>query len=140
MANHIQLVMYEGFLGADPESRFLDSGNQVCNFRFGSSRKYKKNEETVEETIWIKAVAWGSLAKIINDYCAKGSHVIVTGRLRGGKDGKGSPEVFEKKDGSFGANFEMTVESIRILDGKDGKTTSPETSSTPVTAEGDFPF
>lgn len=138
MANHIQYMMYEGFLGRDVDYRFTDGGTEVANFSFGSTRQYKKGEEVVKETTWIKAVAWGALAKIVNDLCEKGSHVIVTGRLRPGKDGKGSPEVFEKSDGSWGANYEMTVTEIRILKGKAGTGEAPVTAT--KTDDDEFPF
>jgi single-strand DNA-binding protein len=141
MANHMHQLIIEGFLGRDVDYRFTDGGTEVANFSFGSTRQYKKGEEIVKETTWMKAVAWGALAKIVNDLCEKGSHVIVTGRLRPSKDGSGSPEVFEKKDGSFGANFEMTVTEIRILKGKNGTGEATVTGEVSGTAEDDsFPF
>jgi single-strand DNA-binding protein len=42
--------------------------------------------------------------------------VLVDGRLR--PDESGNPRVFERKDGSSGASFEVTAESVRFLDGK----------------------
>lgn len=116
MTNHYQLVIYEGYLGADPQMRYTPQGKAVTNFSMGSTRQYKTSDGTeVKETTWIKVTVWGKTAEIVNQYCAKGAHVQVTGRLKPGE--KGSPEVFEMKNGGFGASYEVTCDTIRIYDG-----------------------
>lgn len=116
--NQIQMVMYEGYLAADPEMRFTPSGKVVTNFRIGSSRKYKNTAgEEVKETTWLKVTAWGKLGEIVNQICEKGSWVIVKGILRVGENG--SPEVYQLKNGGYGASYEVTADEIRILRGKD---------------------
>jgi single-strand DNA-binding protein len=117
MANQIQLVIYEGYLAAEPEMRFMADGKAVTNFRMGSSRQWKnKAGEAQKETTWLKVTAWGKLGEIVNDYCGKGAHVIVTGSLRVGPNG--SPEVYDLKAGGHGASYEITASEIRIIDGK----------------------
>ena len=118
MANQIQMLMYEGFLADDPEMRFTPTGKNVTNFRIGSNRQYKDAAGTViKETCWLKVTAWGKLAEIVNQYCGKGSHVIVIGYLRVGEGG--NPATYELKSGGWGASYEMTAEKVRILKGKD---------------------
>jgi single-strand DNA-binding protein len=118
MANQIQMLMYEGFLAEDPEMRFTPSGKSVTNFRMGSNRQYKTADgETKKETTWLKVTAWGKLGEIVNQYCGKGSHVVVTGILRVGENG--SPTVYELKNGGHGASYEVTATQVRILKGKD---------------------
>jgi len=127
MANQIQLVMYEGYLADDPELRFTPTAKAVTNFRMGSNRKYRNAEgEEVKETTWLKITAWGKLAEIVNEYCGKGSHVIVTGSLRVGENG--SPTVYELKSGGHGASYEITANQVRILK---GKTVDSEASAEP---------
>jgi single-strand DNA-binding protein len=117
MANHIQMVMYEGFLGSDPEMRFTGSGKSVTNFSIGSTSQYKNAAgEVVKETTWLRITAWGKLGEIVNQYCAKGSHVIVTGKLKG--DAKGRPAVFEGANGPS-ASFDVVANDVRIIKGKD---------------------
>jgi len=133
MANQIQLVMYEGYMADDPNMRFTPDGKAVVNFRMGSNRKYKKaNGEEVKETIWLKISAWGKLAEIVNQYTAKGSHVVVTGILRAGENG--SPNVYELKSGGHGASYEITANEVRILKGKDREVNPVEDT------EEDIPF
>lgn len=118
MANQIQMVMYEGYLADDPEMRVTPQGKNVTNFRMGSNRQYKTADGTVvKETTWLKVTAWGKLGEIVNSYCGKGSHVVVTGILRVGENG--SPTVYELKAGGHGASYEITANEVRILKGKD---------------------
>lgn len=137
MASNMQMVIYEGFLAADPEMRYTNGGTQVTNFRIGSNNQYRNSEgEQITQTTWLRITAWGSLAEIINNYCGKGSHVIVVGRLNPGENG--SPTVFEGKNG-WGASYEVTAQSVRIIKGTDrsgGEVTNMEAS----TEEDALPF
>lgn len=119
MASQIQMVMYEGYLAADPEMRFIPSGTAVTNFRIGSTRQYKDAKgETLKETTWLKVTAWGKLGEIVNNFCAKGSQVIVKGRLRPNETG--NPSVYQMNNGEHGASFEIVAEEVRILKSKEG--------------------
>lgn len=112
MANQFQQLIYEGYLGGDPEMRFTDTGLQVTNFSIASTRKYKE----VPETTWMRVTAWNNLAEIVNKYCEKGSHVIVVGRLLPGEDG--APKVFPLKTGKYVSSYEVIADSVRIIKGK----------------------
>jgi len=134
MANQIQRLMYEGYMADEPDMRYTKDGKAVVNFRMGSNRKYKTSGgEEVKETTWLKVSAWGKLAEIVNQYCDKGSHVIVEGSLRVGENG--SPNVYELKAGGYGASYEVTANQIRILKGKrvaeDGSKKTEETEGIP---------
>ena len=134
MANQVQLMVYEGYLVADPVMRFTPNGAPVTNFRMGSNNSYVDKEgKKVDEVTWIKVTAWGKQAEIVNNLCTKGTHVIVTGKLRPGANG--SPEVFEMKNGGHGASFEMTADpfGVRILTPKpkDGETYEDEDGGLP---------
>lgn len=117
MASQIQKVIYEGYLAADPEMRFLPSGQPVTNFRMGSTRQWKsKAGEVQKETTWIRVDVWGAQAEIVNQYAHKGDLVIVEGRLKPDKE-TGSPNVFTRNDGSSGASYEVTADpyGVRIF-------------------------
>jgi len=135
MANQIQHVQYEGHLVEDPDLHYTPSGKMVANFRIGSNREYKNaNGEKVTEVTWLKIVAWGNLAEIVHNLCAKGSHVIVEGILRPGKSG--NPEPYELKAGGWGASFEITADKVRVLKGKP----MGSDESVPQQEEDDLPF
>lgn len=120
MASQIQKIMYEGYLTADPIMRFMPDGTPVTNFTIGSNNEYKNKEgKKIKETTWIKISAWGAQAEIVNNYCIKGSHVIVEGRLKPEGD-TGSPRMYTANDGSTRSVYEVTADprGIRILKGK----------------------
>jgi len=117
MARQMQIVIYEGNLVADPETQYTANGTLVCNFRMGSNQTHKSGSgEVVKETTWLKVAAWGKTGEFVGKYAEKGSHVIVTGRLRVGDNG--NPAVYELNKGGYGASYELTASDVRILKGK----------------------
>lgn len=127
MANQMQLVIYEGFLAADPELHYTPTGRAVTNFRMGSNKSYKNSEgEQVKETTWLKVTVWGKYGEeVVNRYCGKGSHVIVTGRLRPGKNG--SPTTYKLDSGDWVASYEITCNDVNIIKGRDNATPPADT-------------
>lgn len=88
------LCVFSGYLGRDPEMRYTPSGQPVTNFSIGVSKKFNRSDGTKgETTVWPKLVAWGKLAEIINQYCAKGKFVIVECELTGAEAWKSGEEV-----------------------------------------------
>lgn len=123
--------MYQGYLSAEPEMRYLPNGKEVTTIRMGSNRSYKRADGTpVKEVTWLKVTFWGGLANIVNEYCKKGSQVIVTGRLKPGENG--SPTVFNLKDGTPASSYEITGEDIIFLDKKpEGGESKPQSGDAP---------
>ncbi|WP_336288710.1 single-stranded DNA-binding protein [Bartonella sp. CB60] len=82
MLNKVTLI---GRLGADPESKTMDSGTEVVNFRMATSDSYKdKNtNQKIEKTEWHSIVVFNPhIAKIALQYLKKGSKVYIEGRLQ----------------------------------------------------------
>ena len=104
-----QKLILIGNLGRDPEMRFTADGKPVTSFSIATSRKYKEREETT----WFRITVFGAQAESCNQYLKKGSKVLVEGRLN--PDTNGSPKVFQKKDGTWGASYEVTAQSVRFL-------------------------
>ncbi|MCX6078884.1 MAG: single-stranded DNA-binding protein [Chloroflexi bacterium] len=77
--NRVQLI---GYLGKDPESRFIPTGKQVTHFSLGVTQRWKADGETKETTDWIYVEAWGRLGEICGQYLHKGSLAYVEGRLK----------------------------------------------------------
>jgi len=77
--NSVQLV---GNLGKDVEIKEFDSGSVMVSFTLATNEYYKNSKgEKVQETQWHKVVAWGKLGELMHKYLAKGSEVLVKGRL-----------------------------------------------------------
>ncbi|WP_375680827.1 MULTISPECIES: single-stranded DNA-binding protein [unclassified Bartonella] len=82
MLNKVMLI---GRLGADPESKTMNSGTEVVNYRMATSESYtdKNTYQKVEKTEWHSVVIFNPhLAKIALQYLNKGSKVYVEGKLQ----------------------------------------------------------
>ena len=78
--NRVELV---GWIGAEPEQRFLPSGTAVCTFRVATKRPAGRTEsgERMFETDWTIVEAWDKLAEQCGRFLHKGSRVRVIGSL-----------------------------------------------------------
>ena len=78
------LVTILGALGADPEARTSQGGKSWCTFSVASAPRVK-NRDTDQwedgETMWLNCRAYGEYADNIVASLAKGTRVIVQGRL-----------------------------------------------------------
>lgn len=77
-------VMLIGRLGKDPETRYMPSGDAICNFSIATSEvwKDKNTGEKKESTEWHNIVAFNKLAEIAKTYLRKGSLVFVEGKIK----------------------------------------------------------
>ncbi len=84
MSRGINKVILIGNLGAEPEIRYMPSGDPVANVNIATSESWKdKNTgETQERTEWHRVVFFGKLAEIAKQYLHKGSKVYIEGQLR----------------------------------------------------------
>ena len=104
-----------GNLGRDPEMRYTPSGQAVTSFPVATNRVYTGSDgQKVKETTWFRISAWGRLAETCNQYLKRGSKVLIEGRLNADPQ-SGGPRVYTRQDGSTGASFEITAETVRFL-------------------------
>lgn len=105
--NKVQLI---GYLGRDPETRAIPSGQKVTTFSLGVTRRWKSGSESKEATDWFNVEAWGRLGEISHQYLKKGSLVYVEGRLRTDK--------YEDKGGETKYFTKVVALSLQFLDRK----------------------
>lgn len=102
-----------GFVGNDPEVRYLDSGTPVANFRLATSENYtNKSGEKVSQTEWHNVVLWRGLAEIAEKYVKKGTQVYIEGRIR--------TRSWDDRDGNKRYTTEIVADSMQLL-GKRGE-------------------
>ena len=119
--NKVQLI---GNLGADPEIRYLPSGDAVCNIKIATSSKKKSGSEYVDETEWHRVVFFGKLAEISGQYLKKGGQVYVEGRIRTNK--------WQDKEGNDRYTTEIVANEMQMLGGKvDGGDREPPPAKRP---------
>jgi single-strand DNA-binding protein len=74
-----------GHLGADPEKRFLSSGDPVWNLRLATSDTWrdKTTGERKEATEWHSIVVYNdNIGKVIEQYTRKGSRILIEGKIK----------------------------------------------------------
>lgn len=84
MAGDITLTV-TGNLTADPELRFLPGGDAVANFTVASTPRFydrQAGEWKNGETTFVPCSVWRDQAERFVDSAARGSRVVVTGRLK----------------------------------------------------------
>lgn len=110
-----QQIIIAGYLGSDPEMRFTPSGQQVTNFSIATSRKYTGSDgQQVDETTWFRVSVWGNQAESCSQWLKKGDPAMVVGRLIPDQR-TGSPRLFQRRDGTAGASFEINAFNVKFL-------------------------
>ncbi|MER1737861.1 single-stranded DNA-binding protein [Proteus mirabilis] len=77
-------VILIGYLGQDPEIRYMPSGGAVANLTLATSESWrdKQTGEMKEKTEWHRVCIFGKLAEIAGEYLRKGSQVYIEGSLQ----------------------------------------------------------
>jgi single-strand DNA-binding protein len=110
----VNKVILVGNLGADPEVRYLPSGDAVANIRLATTDRYKDKTsgEMKEATEWHRVSFFGRLAEIVSEYLKKGSSVYIEGRIRTRK--------WQAQDGTDRYSTEIVAEQMQMLGGRGG--------------------
>lgn len=135
-------IIIVGNLGRDPEMRYMPNGDPVTNLSVASSRSYTNNQgQKVDETVWFRVSVFGKMAESCNTYLKKGSKVLVEGRLNADKNG--GPRIWTRQDGTPGASFEITAQTVRFLSSRTETASGGEFSEAAAGEpgdSGDIPF
>src|SRR3954462_2234438 len=109
----VNKVILIGNLGRDPETRFMPSGDAICNISIATTDTWKdKNGEKLEKTEWHRVAFFGKLAEIAGEYLKKGSQVYVEGRLQTRK--------WQDKDGADKDTTEIVADRMQMLGARQG--------------------
>lgn len=109
----VNKVILIGNLGADPETRYLPSGDAVANIRLATTDAWKdKSGEKQEHTEWHRVSFFGKLAEIAGEYLKKGSPVYIEGRIRTRK--------WQDKEGQDRYSTEIVADRMQLLGGRGG--------------------
>jgi single-strand DNA-binding protein len=109
----VNKVIIVGNLGADPETRYMPSGEAVTNIRVATTDKWKDKAsgEMKEQTEWHRVVFFSRLAEIAGEYLKKGSQVYIEGSLRTRK---------YDKDGQTHYSTEIRADTMQMLGRREG--------------------
>ena len=103
-------VILSGHLGRDPENRTSNGGTTIGNLRLATSERRKDRDGNwSDHTEWHTIVCFGRTAENVAKFCAKGSKVLVEGRLQ--------TREWEK-DGQKRFSTEVVADSVEFLDSR----------------------
>ena len=110
----VNKVIIVGNLGADPETRYLPSGEAVTNIRVATTDRWKDKQsgDMKEATEWHRIAFFGRLATIAGEYLKKGSQVYVEGSLRTRK--------WQDKEGQDRYSTEIRGDVMQMLGRREG--------------------
>ena len=141
----MELTIITGHLGGDPEMRYTPGGQAVTNFSVAVARNYTDNNgQQVKRTVWYRVTAWGKQAEVVNQYFKRGDWILVQGKTacKFVDNGKGlacnGPEVFNRKDGTPAANFEITLDRFEF--GPKGGNGSQQQQQSQQVDDDEIPF
>lgn len=119
----VNKVIILGNLGADPETRFLPSGDAVTNIRVATTDRYKDKAtgEMKEVTEWHRIAFFGRLAEVAGEYLKKGSAVYVEGKLQTRK--------WTNKDGVDQYSTDIRADQMQMLGSKGDAPEKPKPKS-----------
>jgi len=102
-----------GFVGRDPELRFLPDGTAVCDFSVAVNRTWTDKDGNKQERVkWYRVNCWRKLAETVAEYVKKGRQVMVIGDP--------SASAWIDEEGEARATLELTAYSVKFLGKKEG--------------------
>ena len=112
----VNKVILLGRVGADPEVKYMPSGNAVVNLSIATNRKFKNQESGnyEDKTEWHRVVFFNKPAETIGQYVKKGQQLYVEGRLQTRK--------WQDKDGNDRYTTEVILQgyncNLTLLDSR----------------------
>ncbi|MEM7391707.1 MAG: single-stranded DNA-binding protein [Verrucomicrobiota bacterium] len=101
-------VFLAGYLAGDPVIRRVSTGTAVANVRLAVNEYFKTHEGVADKsTCFVDVVVWDKQAEACADYLAKGSPVLVEGRLQ--------YERWESPDGETRSRLRVKADRVQFL-------------------------
>ena len=111
----VNKVILVGHLGADPETRYTQSGTAITTLSVATSEQWtdKQSGQKQERTEWHRVKLFGKLAEIAGEYLKKGRTVYIEGSLR--------TEKYTGKDGIERYSTDVIAREMQMLGGGEGQ-------------------
>ena len=120
MARGVNTVILIGNCCADPEVRYMPSGNAVTNIAIATSEtwKDKQTRQKQERTEFHRVVFFNRLGEIAGEYLRKGAKIYVEGSLRTRK--------WQGQDGQDRYTTEIVASEMQMLDARQQEQGAPQ--------------
>lgn len=116
-------IILVGNLCKDIELRYTTSNVPALQNTIAVRNDFK-NADGEYDSEFINIVVWRQTAEFLNKYAAKGSKVLVEGRL--------TNRSYDKQDGTKGYITEVVAEKVELLDAKKKENASNKKQDAPV--------
>ena len=116
--NHITLL---GNCTRDPELRYAKSGTPVCTLGLATTHISGTGDDRREDTCFVDITFFGRTAEIASEYTAKGTQILVSGRLQ--------YQTWEAQDGSKRSKHVVIGEQLQLLQRAPAAVPAPETAT-----------
>ena len=93
-----------GRIVADPEIRYYQNNSRVARYRIAVDRKYKELDGK-RETDFFNITSFKGTAEFVENYCKKGTKIIVEGEMRNDNYEKDGQKVY--RDSYIGLSVEF---------------------------------
>ena len=104
-------VMLMGNLTKDPEVKTLTSGMNVADLRLAINESYTdKTGQKVEKALFVDVTVWDKQAEVCRTYLAKGSPILVEGRLQ--------MDEWTTKEGEKRSKLRVRADRVQFLGAK----------------------
>ena len=129
-------VFLLGNLTRDPDLRGLSNGQNVCELGVAVSRRYVNGSgQEVEDTCFVDVVVWGRAAANCKQYLAKGSQVMVEGRLQ-------QDRWEDRNSGGTRTKLRVVADQVQFMNRRpqqDNPYSQPQQGNYPPPAQGNYP-
>ncbi len=124
---NLNKVLLMGNITRDIETKYTPKGTAICDFGIAVNRTFTSEAgEKREEVTFVDCEAFGRVAEIIIQYCAKGRPIFVEGRLK-------LEQWDDKQTGAKRSRMKVIVETIQLLGSRESggdQTEKPKPPST----------
>jgi single-strand DNA-binding protein len=107
-SSHCKIILI-GYLGREPELRYLPSGHPVCDFTMATTERWQDLAgQAQERTTWFRVSAFGRLAEVCSHSLTTGSYVYVEGPVW--------LEEYTDREGVRRTSLQVRAREVRFLD------------------------
>lgn len=106
MFNDVNQCTLLGNITSDIEVRKVGD-NSVTNFSVATNRRYKKDEEWIDEPTFHNVVVWGKQAETLERFAKKGTRIYLQGRMQ--------TRTWDDKEGKKNYKTELVANEISLL-------------------------
>ena len=108
----MNVCIFMGRIGSDPEIRDTQGGVKKCAFRLAVQRRFK-DANGERQADFIQCIAWRQTAEFIHNYIHKGDMVGVKGSLQN--------RSYQAQDGTTRYVSEIIIDEIKTCGSAQGK-------------------